>query len=888
MSAPPCGMCGACGAAPAWAPEVAGEGGGGLAAPVTKRSSARPEDGGGGTSEERELARLQEEMFGRAKSESVDDEAFLEARDSDDSGQDVSVDVDSAQDDFVDVRQGREVYVEASVSAALGDAEFGKEDAAVAGGRGGVVAGEDELEEERLEDGNVALGSGQSAAEDLDDAFASSDAGEYVDIDIGDGVGEDVSAELEGGKLALNGDEVIRLAAPDVELDVVAGVRPNAPAEEGEVGSGGECLARAGDGRDGAAAGRGIGVEEKPVGAVCIAVGVGQSVQRDVDAAFASSKSSDVSEGVGNERTDDLDKKKTSVGADDGNLPAATPIAVPDAEALIGADAEPYALFDEKEVGLVVVDASAGDGQGEAASAVEYGLEREPLEESSSHGSASVGGGRDELKVAEGLVGPGCKAIEEFGLVEKTAIARPGSAGERDDFLAAVRSEFAPERCDELESELRHECERVREAESLPGSENAGLGEVSLHSADMSVVGPTSIEDGADDFYEAELMKHRIRTGTLPSDVEFVKAPASAVLSFSEPAKEPVDEPGDKPGDVPVIAPDTAPATEEDFADFADFSSDANDFVFSTAPSKPRDVVNLDSDGLAANGVAAAPGVVAAALGAVALPGAVATPTPSGTAQSSTVTAPKPAVADPSLSVVSSVPIVDGLDESSERGGFEFEEGPVAGSVMSPRGEIEVDGRRSAPPSSRHGDRNVIPPCIRIPDSDDDCLDSLEDTVTTRRSRHSRARARSMNNIPSYKGALSLETVQYGDDSEEEESDANRVGVEVDGLGYSRVESPRHDEVNLTSPQASRRRAFGSCRDCEALQRRVSELEQTAEALEGALEARAMATISARANKIPSNTWGSPFTSATKGPSEKARLREECDSLRLTVDFCKF
>lgn len=889
MSSSPCGMCGACGAAPVWAPEVAGEGGGGLAAPVTKRGSARPEDGGGVTSEDRELARLQEEMFGRARSESGGDHAFLEARDGDDSDQDVFVDVDSGQDDFVDVRKRREASSDASAGAALGDVEFWGEDVAVAGVRGGVAAGEDQLEDERPEHSNVAVGSGQSASEDLDDAFASSYVGECVNIDIGDGVGEDVSADVEIGKSPLNVDESTPLAVPDAGLDVVADVKLSAPAEEGEMWTGGGDLVRIEVGRGGAAAGRGIGAEEKPVGGVCDAIGVGQSVERDVDAAFACSESSDVIEGFGSKRREDfLAKEETSVAVDDGNLPVATPSAVPDAERLVGADTEPDASFEEKEVALVAGDASAGDRRGEAASAGEDVLEEEPREESSSDGCAFVGGGRDELKVAEGHVGPGGKAVGEVKLGKEAAIARPGGAGDRDDLLAELRSERAPERCDELEIELRHEYRGVREVESLPGSENAGLGEVPLHDVEISIVGPTSTEDGADGFYEAELLKHHIRTGTLSSEVEFVGAPAPASSSFSAPVEEPVDEPGDKLGDVPVVAPETAPATEEDFADFADFSSDPSDFVFSSARLRPRDEVNLDSGGLAATGVVAAPGVVAAALGAVALPGAVTTPSPRRTAQSSTIAVPRPAVADPSLSVVPSVPIVDGLDGPNARCDFELQEGPVTGSITSPLGEFEANGRRSSPPNFRRGDRNVIPPGIRIPDSDDG-LDSLEDTVMTRRSQHSRARARSMNSIPSYKGALSLETVQYGDDSEEDmESGANRGVLDIDGLGYARVESPRHDEVNLKSPQASRRRAFGSCRDCEVLQRRVSELEQTAEALEGALEARAMATISARASKTPSHTWGSPFASATKGPSEKARLREECDSLRLTVDFCKF
>jgi hypothetical protein len=87
--------------------------------------------------------------------------------------------------------------------------------------------------------------------------------------------------------------------------------------------------------------------------------------------------------------------------------------------------------------------------------------------------------------------------------------------------------------------------------------------------------------------------------------------------------------------------------------------------------------------------------------------------------------------------------------------------------------------------------------------------------------------------------------------------------------------SPRH-EVSLKSPQA-RIRGFSGCAECKVLRSRVSELEETAQALEGALEARAMATVSLRA-KVGG---GSP-----KSGSDKARLREECDSLRLTVDFC--
>jgi hypothetical protein len=97
----------------------------------------------------------------------------------------------------------------------------------------------------------------------------------------------------------------------------------------------------------------------------------------------------------------------------------------------------------------------------------------------------------------------------------------------------------------------------------------------------------------------------------------------------------------------------------------------------------------------------------------------------------------------------------------------------------------------------------------------------------------------------------------------------------------STPESPSQVEVSLRSPQFRVRSMPSSFQDCEcdSLRKRVAELELHVEALEGALEARAMATVSLRAKAI-------------KGASPKnnsvARLREECDSLRLTVDFRKY
>jgi hypothetical protein len=142
------------------------------------------------------------------------------------------------------------------------------------------------------------------------------------------------------------------------------------------------------------------------------------------------------------------------------------------------------------------------------------------------------------------------------------------------------------------------------------------------------------------------------------------------------------------------------------------------------------------------------------------------------------------------------------------------------------------------------------------PDKNDYGLDdeSLEESVSSRRGRLSRR------NDPA--SSLSHDSIPV---------------LESTGF-HSSPESPSQVEVSLRSPQFRVRSMPGSFRDCEcdSLRKRVAELEIHVEALEGALEARAMATVSLRAKAI-------------KGVSPKAtamaRLREECDSLRLTVDF---
>lgn len=132
-----------------------------------------------------------------------------------------------------------------------------------------------------------------------------------------------------------------------------------------------------------------------------------------------------------------------------------------------------------------------------------------------------------------------------------------------------------------------------------------------------------------------------------------------------------------------------------------------------------------------------------------------------------------------------------------------------------------------------------------------DSIDGLEESVSTRRLRYARRSA-----PPAASGAV------VADD----DGDAALTGGA----------SPRH-EVSLKSPQSRAQRFASGCVECEVLRRRVAELEDSKQALEGALEARAMATLAARAK------GASP-----RAPGEKARLREECDSLRLTVDFRTF
>lgn len=91
-------------------------------------------------------------------------------------------------------------------------------------------------------------------------------------------------------------------------------------------------------------------------------------------------------------------------------------------------------------------------------------------------------------------------------------------------------------------------------------------------------------------------------------------------------------------------------------------------------------------------------------------------------------------------------------------------------------------------------------------------------------------------------------------------------------------ESPSHVVVSLKSPQ-HKSRSFGFGCDCDALQKRIEDLEEHVRALESALEARAIASTSLRAR----NGRG-----ASPRMTPASRLQEECDSLRMTVDFRKY
>jgi hypothetical protein len=102
-------------------------------------------------------------------------------------------------------------------------------------------------------------------------------------------------------------------------------------------------------------------------------------------------------------------------------------------------------------------------------------------------------------------------------------------------------------------------------------------------------------------------------------------------------------------------------------------------------------------------------------------------------------------------------------------------------------------------------------------------------------------------------------------------------------VGADQPLSPSHVEVSLKSPQMQPRTFppapfsyHEHCEQCQKLKVRIEELEQHKDALESALEARAMASVSLRAKGV------SPKSKSS------SRLREEVDNLRFTVDFCSF
>jgi hypothetical protein len=144
--------------------------------------------------------------------------------------------------------------------------------------------------------------------------------------------------------------------------------------------------------------------------------------------------------------------------------------------------------------------------------------------------------------------------------------------------------------------------------------------------------------------------------------------------------------------------------------------------------------------------------------------------------------------------------------------------------------------------------------------SDDNCL---EHSVSSRRLRTSR-----WSDVPS---------------TATPNIEADAAGGFDDDVGEPPMQpvSPSHVEVSLKSPQMHSRSYSPStfsyheqhCNQCEAFKVRIDELEEHNEALQSALEARAMANISLRAK-----------TSSPRS-SSSSQLREEVDSLRLTVDF---
>lgn len=134
--------------------------------------------------------------------------------------------------------------------------------------------------------------------------------------------------------------------------------------------------------------------------------------------------------------------------------------------------------------------------------------------------------------------------------------------------------------------------------------------------------------------------------------------------------------------------------------------------------------------------------------------------------------------------------------------------------------------------------------------------DNLEDSVQSRRSRLSRR------NFPEAGSS------RYDPDlNDEPETPEPSSPFEVS------LKSP-NEKTNSCPPEGG----SPTC-ECEVLRKRVEELEIHVDALESALNAKSIASLSQRAK---SGRHSSPRWSSN------ARLREECDSLRLTVDFRKF